>query len=308
MAIVLLRGDQNYEPWMKSFRESFPELPVYTPDQVTDPKSIRMAWTWKAPRGSYAQYPNLEVIGSLGAGVDHLFDDPSLPGKVILTRVVDPYLTGDMAEFVLALCLNAIKNLNTYHHFQEQQLWKELPYRRCNQVKVGILGLGTLGQATGQLLHQLGFQVMGWSKSKKAVEGIQSFAADELEAMLAQSAILICLLPLTSETQGVLNASLFAKLPRAAHLINVGRGGHLQEDDLIPALKSGQLSGASLDVVSQEPLPQEHPFWSHPKIHLTPHIASVSAPSSVVSQLAENYERFIQGEPLKNQVSREDGY
>lgn len=306
LGILLIRNDENYEPWIKAFQQNDPSLDVVTPLVAHEKEAVTMALTWKAPAGSFEGYGQLKVIGSLGAGVDHLFADASLPSDVQLTRVVDEKLSGDMQEFVLALCLNNIKNLHTYAGTSTS--WQPLPYQRVADVSVGILGFGTLGQAVGQRLSSLGFTVSGWSTSLKNVDGMTSYDASQLDQFLAQSQILVCLLPLTDETSRILNQELFNKLPKGAYLINVARGGHLNETDLLAALDSGQLSGAALDVFDTEPLPVDHAYWQHPSILITPHVASVSNPASVVPQIIENYRRMNKDAALLNVVSRERNY
>ena len=307
MALLLIRQDKKYDSWLQALKKDA-HFKVYTPETIKDPAEIKMALTWQAPVGSYANYPNLQVIGSMGAGVDHLFEDPSLPQDVTLTRVVDEKLSGDMQEFVLTLCLSHIKNLNSYAQLQEQTLWKPLKYSRISEVSVGILGFGTLGQAVGKKLSSVGFQVSGWSQSTKDVLGIKSFTGDQLDAFLEGCDILVCLLPLTEDTRGILNARLFKKLPQGAYLINVARGGHLNETDLITALDNGNISGAALDVFQTEPLPEDHAFWGREEILMTPHVASVSNAASVAPQVIENYRRMEAGEELLDQVSREKRY
>ena len=306
MAILLIRNDKDYQPWIDAFHKFDPAIEVVTPETANDTSKVEMAMTWKAPNGSFKGFDNLKVVGSLGAGVDHLFADPSLPQDVKLTRVVDDKLSGDMEEFVLALCLNHIKNLHIYS--QPTNEWKPLPYSRVENVYVGILGFGTLGQAVGKKLKAVGFQVSGWSNTLKNVAGIESYSHDQLDDFLENLNIIVCLLPLTDKTRKILNTKLFDKLPKDTYLINVARGGHLNEEDLLSSLDKGHLSGASLDVFNQEPLPEDHPFWKHPKILITPHVASNSNPPTVVEQIVENYRRMKNSEDLKNRVSRERKY
>lgn len=308
MALLLIRNNKEYQPWIDALQKADPTIEVVTPETINDPGDATMAITWKAPKGSYAKYPNLKVIGSMGAGVDHLFEDESLPEDVILTRVVDEKLASDMQEFVAALCLNHIRNLKTYARLQKENTWKPTDYKRAKEVTVGILGFGTLGQAVGTMLKAIGFNVIGWSSSEKNIDGIKSYTEDELNTFLSKSEILVCLLPLTENTKGILNEELFNKLPQGAYLINVARGGHLVDNDLIEALNSEHLSGAALDVFHTEPLPEEHPFWRQENIIITPHIASMSNAASVSGQVAENYQRMLNGEELLNQVQAKKGY
>lgn len=308
MALLLIRNNNDYESWLKSLKKEDPTVEVLTPETVNDPASVTMALTWKAPQGSFDHYPNLKVIGSMGAGVDHLFEDPSLPHDVILTRVVDDKLASDMQEFVAALCLSHIRNLKEYDELQQKSNWNPTSYKRAADVQVGILGLGTLGQAVGKMLTDIGFQVSGWSLSRKQIPHIKSYSKNELDDFLTHAKILICLLPLTEETRGILDSNLFSKLPDGAFLINVARGGHLVEDDLLQALDSKKISGAALDVFNTEPLPKDHPFWERKEITITPHIASMSNAASVAPQVIENYNRMSAGKKLKNTVSRAQKY
>ena len=309
MALLLIRNDKNYKTWLSAIKKIDPDFPVFTPENLKNKNDIKMILTWKAPHGSFENYPNVEVIGSLGAGVDHLFEDPSLPENIKMTRIVDENLIGDMQEFVLALTLNDCKNLKTYTKFQQEHSWKPIPYKRVANVTVGIMGLGVLGEAVAKTLHQTGFKLTGWANSKKDFEGLKSFAGDaELDNFLATAEILVCLLPLTEKTKGILNKKLFDKLPEDAYLINVARGGHLVDDDLLNALKNEKLSGAALDVFNTEPLPEDHPFWKNDKILITPHTASKSDPASIADQIVDNYNRLQNGEELKNTVSRAKNY
>ncbi len=309
MALLLLRSDKNYDGWLKALKANSPDLPIFTPETLENPNEVKMIISWNAPQGSYSSYPNIEVIGSMGAGVDHLFKDDSLPKDVKITRIVDDYLKNDMREFILALIMNHLKNLDRYVQLQEQKQWERLPYRSVPKVTVGILGLGVLGQAAAEYLHRLNFKVTGWSNSKKDLNFAKSFAGNgELNDFLATAEILVCLLPLTEETKGILNTSLFEKMPDGAFIINVARGGHLVDADLIQAITNGKLSGAALDTFREEPLQKDHPFWENQKIFITPHTASVSSPASVAGQVVDNYRRMKMGEELKNTVSRKRGY
>ena len=309
MSLLLIRNDKNYAPWLKAIEKIDPKLSVFTPENVKNKNDIKMILTWKAPHGSFKDYSNVKVIGSLGAGVDHLFEDPSLPEDIKMTRIVDENLIGDMQEFVLALALNHCKSLKTYNKFQHEHTWKPVPYKRVTNVTVGIMGLGVLGKAVAQILHKTGFKLTGWANSKKDIEGLKSFAGDaELNEFLATAEILVCLLPLTEKTKGILDKNLVDKLPKNAYLINVARGGHLVDDDLLDALKDEKLSGAALDVFHTEPLPEDHAFWDNEKILITPHTASKSDPASIADQIVDNYNRLKNGEELKNTVSRDKNY
>lgn len=270
-----------------------------------DKDEVEYAIAWKHPRGIFKNYPNLKVVASMGAGVDHITSDPEIPEHVKITRIVDNQLREDMGDFVLALILNHLRNLSLHHNSRE---WKPRSYSRIKDTRVGIMGLGVLGSGVAERLLQNGFKVSGWARSPKQIDGVKSFRLEELDDFLQDLDILVCLLPLTPDTENILDAGLFAKLPHGAFLINVARGEHLVEQDLLNNVNSGHLSGASLDVFRKEPLPEDHPFWENANIHITPHIASVTDPKEVVPQIVDNYERMTEGEELKNVVKRDKGY
>ncbi|MGI9549780.1 MAG: 2-hydroxyacid dehydrogenase [Aurantibacter sp.] len=309
MAIVIIRQDDKIEMWKEALLAVRPDLIVYGYHDEYDKESVDMALVWKHPKGALTAYPNLKCIASSGAGVDFIFEDPDAPLHLPITRVVDTFLAKDMSEHVLALILAHLKNLNRYKIDQINKVWRPVQYRRIADFKIGVLGLGALGQVLADDLVKFGFRVQGWSNSQKSLDKVQSFAGqEELSAFLQTSEILVCLLPLTAETCGILNKDLFLQLPKGAYVINVARGGHMVDQDLVEMLDNGHLSGASLDVYHEEPLDSDHPFWRHPKIHMTPHYASVSDTDSVVPQIIENYRRLQDGEPLLNRVSKSKGY
>ncbi len=309
MALVVIRQDDKIELWKKALKAADSSLQVYSYLEDHPKNEILMAVIWKHPAGSLSQYPNLKCIASAGAGVDYIFEDPTRPKNVPITRIVDPYLAGDMSEHVLAVILAHIKNLNTYKLYQVENVWKPLEYLRIKDVTVGILGLGELGALTASDLTNCGFNVKGWSRTKKDIQKVETyFGAEGLSEFLQSVTILVCLLPLTPETAGILNKELLSQLPENAYLVNVARGGHLVDGDLIMLLDNGHLSGACLDVYHTEPLPQAHPFWNHKKIHMTPHYASVSDTDSVIPQLLENYNRLQNDEELQHKVNMDRGY
>lgn len=286
-----------------------PELEVRLWPEIGDPAEIEYALVWRPEAGLLASLPNLKLILSLGAGVDHLLGDPSLPREVPLVRLVDPYLTDAMSEYVALQVLRLHRHDLDYQVQQRVQIWREIEQKNAGERRVGILGFGEIGEATGRRLAALGFPVSGWSRRERTIPGFTLYAGSEgLPRLLAESEILVCLLPLTAETEGILNARSFARLPRGAGLVNAGRGPHLVEEDLIPALDSGQLSAAALDVFRIEPLPSEHPFWRHPRILVTPHIAGATNPLSAAPVVIDNIRRCAAGRPLVNQVDLRRGY
>lgn len=309
MAIIIIRQDNKIDLWKKALLEADPNLDVYSYLEEHPKEEITMAIIWKHPVGSLSAYPNLECIASAGAGVDYIFEDPTRPTDIPITRIVDPFLASDMSEHVLAVVMAHIKHLNTYKLKQVANVWEPVDYQRIKDVTVGILGLGELGALTASDLTKVGFKVQGWSRTKKNIEEVTTYyGQDELSEFLQSTQILVCLLPLTPATEGILNKNLLSQLPQHAYVINVARGGHLVDEDLIMLLDSGHLSGACLDVYHTEPLPKTHPFWNHKKVHMTPHYASVSDTDSVIPQLLENYKRLQTGDELQHRVNIERGY
>jgi glyoxylate/hydroxypyruvate reductase A len=253
--------------------------------------------------------PNLKLILSLGAGIDHILTDPLPPQRVPIVRLVDPYLTAAMSEYVVLQVLRLHRRDLDYQEQQRAQTWRELPQQNAGERSVGILGFGEIGRDAARKLHGLGFPVSGWTRGPRRIDGFATYAgAEGLPRLLADAAILVCVLPLTGETDGILNAANFALMPRGAGLVNAGRGGHLVEADLIPALDSGQLSAAALDVFRDEPLPPEHPFWRHPRILVTPHIAGTTNPETAAPIVLDNIRRFEAGGPLLHRVDPGRGY
>lgn len=306
---MIITQRKELEPWVKAIHEKRPDLKVRIYPDNGNHEEVTFALAWNHPVGVFRQFKNLKCIASMGAGVDHILKDPDLPEDAVITRVTDRNLTDDMATFTLALVLSHIRDLPFYKTQEQQQAWQRKGYKRIPEVTVGVMGMGVLGSQVARVLRQAGFRVVGWATTAKQLEGIPVYAgAGELEAFLAQADVLICLLPLTDETADILNRNTFSKLPAGAYVINVARGEHLVEADLIQMIDAGHLSGASLDVFREEPLPEGHPFWSHPKISVTPHIASVTDPASAIEQILENYDRLQRQEPLRNVVSRQKGY
>ncbi len=308
MAIVIIRQDQKIEAWKTALKAADPNLQVFSYLEDHPVSDIDMALVWKHPRGALTKYPNLRCIASSGAGVDFIFED-DYPKKTPITRVVDTMLANDMSEHVIAVVFSYLKNLGSYRLDQTRGIWKPRDYHRICDFTIGILGIGALGTVLANDLIKYGFKAKGWAQSKKAIDGLPMFLGDaQLPSFLADIHILVCLLPLTEKTAGILNKALFDQLPKGAYIINVARGGHLVDADLLQMIDSGHLSGACLDVYHEEPLPATHPFWQHDKIHMTPHYASVSDTASVVPQIIENYQRLQDGRALLHQVSQNKGY
>lgn len=309
MTLIMKPDLEHACAWSDVFTDAMPEMPVRDWSAPGDKADIEFAFVWAPEPGALREFPNLKCIFSIGAGVDHLLKDPDLPDGVPIVRMVEPELTQGMSEYVTMHVLRYHREVPALEQQQRDKLWHELIAPTAPSRKVGILGLGVLGQDCARVLHALKFDLASWSRTPKQVDGVQSFhGADGLDPFLARTEILVCLLPLTAETEGILNRDLFAKLPRGAALINAGRGGHQVEADILEALDSGQLSGATLDVFRTEPLPTDSPFWTHPKVTLTPHIASVTQQVSAIEQVVANIRRIQAGEAPLNTVDRELGY
>jgi glyoxylate/hydroxypyruvate reductase A len=279
-----------------------------------DRESIRYALSWRHPPGALKDLPNLRVIVSLGAGVDHLFSDPALPDRPIV-RVVDPDLTNRMSEWVVMHALAHLRQLRRYERQQSERVWADDDQQpRASDIQIGVLGLGVMGKDAAVKLKALGFKVAGWSASPKSLAEVACFSgADGLKLLLAQTDILVVLLPLTEATCGIINAPLLSQLNRGGSLggpilINAGRGGLQVEADLLTALASGALKGASLDVFEREPLPKDSRLWSHPEVYVSPHNAAMSSPKAIASLVARQIEAYERGEPLAHVVDPRRGY
>ncbi|TYP91929.1 glyoxylate/hydroxypyruvate reductase A [Fodinibius salinus] len=309
MSLLLIAPDRDMSDWEQALQKSDPNLDIEIWPDVEDPKRVQFAVCWNHPKNVLNQYPNLQAVSSLGAGVDHLLADEELPESTDICRVVSPSLVQQMKEYVLAAVLNIQRNIVHYIHQNEQGRWQPHNHQLSGEVKVGIMGLGELGRPVAQQLANIGYHVSGWSRSTKDVENITTYAGtEEFETFLHNTQMLVCLLPLTQETEGVLNLETFKALNNPAWIINVGRGEHLIDEDLIYALDSDILQGAWLDVFSEEPLPDKHAFWNRPNIIITPHIASITQPSGSADQIVENYKRALSGMELNYKVDRNKGY
>jgi glyoxylate/hydroxypyruvate reductase A len=313
MAILLAIEGWEPDAWLTRFRALAGGREVRLAPEIGDPADIRYACAWKAPAGLLATLPNLRAIFSLGAGVDHLFADPSLP-DVPIVRIIDPDLTMRMTEYVVLHVLLHHRRFKEYDAQQRERVWRELNDPAASEVRVGLLGLGVLGRAAAAALKLLGFQINGWSRKQRVVPGVMSFAgAAGLKPFLARTDILVALLPLTEATCGFINYELLRGLARdgplgGPSLINAGRGGSQVEADILRALDDGTLACASLDVFQTEPLPADSPLWSHSKVFVTPHNAAQSDPRALTRYVLAQIERFERGLPLENVVDRRVGY
>ncbi|HUZ72416.1 MAG TPA: glyoxylate/hydroxypyruvate reductase A [Stellaceae bacterium] len=309
MRAAFLSTDLPFAPWAAALKRHFPELDLRCWPDVGDRAAVEAALVWAPPPGALAALPGLRLIHVLGAGVDHVLADPDRPAGVPLVRLVDPAMTAAMGEYVQFQALRLHLQDLTYREQQGARAWRAQPQVIARQRRIGILGLGVLGSEAALRLEVLGFDVAGWSRRGRRVRGISCHhGADGLAAIAARSEILVCLLPLTPETENILDAALFAAMPRGAAIVNCGRGAHLAEADLLAALDSGQLSAAVLDVFRDEPLPPAHPFWRHPRVVVTPHVAAATNPDTAAPIVAAALRRFAEGKRVANLVVPARGY
>ena len=315
VTVLYMAPGETSEPWREAFGAQLPgaDFRVWSEnsdqDETGNPDEIDYAMVWKPKPGVLKTFPNLKAIFSLGAGVDHLWNDPDLPEGVPLVRLVDRCLTQGMSEYVLYWTIHYHRKMWVYDKWRQENRWKRLRQADAEARRVGILGLGELGGDAARKLVPLHYQVAGWSRSKKDIPGVECFhGEDQLIPFLNRTEILICLLPLTPDTQGIINKDTMAALPQGAFLINCARGGHVVDDDLIAALDSGHMEGATLDVFHTEPLPDDHPYWTHPKVTVTPHMASLTVPASSTEWYVKNIQRMEAGEPPLNTVDPKTKY
>lgn len=293
--------------WARVFAERRPDLPFRIWPDGGDPAEVRFLAAWQPP-DDFGRFPNLELLFSVGAGVDQL-DLSALPPELPVVRMIEPGLGAGMAEYVCWAVLSLQRGMVGCLDRQRRGVWQAQPMRPAAACRVGVMGLGVLGRAALERLAGFGHPLSGWSRTRHDLPGVACHAgAAELPAFLAGCDVLACLLPLTPETRGILDAALFAQLPRGAAVVNAGRGAHLASADLLDALASGQLSAAILDVTDPEPPPEGHPFWTHPRIWLTPHSASSTGGESGADAVLDNLERHARGLAPLGLVDRSRGY
>ncbi|MCB1479161.1 MAG: glyoxylate/hydroxypyruvate reductase A [Rhodobiaceae bacterium] len=315
MSLLLAVTGWDYGPWVERFRTAAPGLDIVTADGTFDPATVRYAAAWNAPEGIFANLPNVEIVFSLGAGVDHLLKRGDLPDAPVV-RVVNDDLTMRMTEWVTLQVLLHHRQQRAYDAFQRAGKWEPLWQPVASRVRVGVMGLGVLGRDAVEKLASLGFDVAGWSRSQKEISGITCYSGDEgLKTFLARTDILVVLLPSTPDTSGIINAELIRGLARDGVLperfpvlINAGRGALQVEADILATLDDGSLKGASLDVFHIEPLPSDSAFWPHPNVTVTPHVAAESDPQAIADGVVEEITRYERGEPLRYTVDRGKGY
>ena len=310
MKMLFLSPTDPLDKWRVMMGDIMPELELINWEPGLDPQDdIDYALVWKPPAGVLKTFTGLKAILSLGAGVDGIFVDPELPTHLPIVRLIDQGLTEGMSEYMIYWTLHFHRDFDVYHQRAKDKVWKQHRQAITANRRVGIMGMGELGSDAAKKLHALGFDVAGWSRSPKSIDGVESFSGDDgMIPFLERSDILICLLPLTSSTHGIINKQLLSHLPEKAVLINGARGGHVVDDDLRDVLDSGHLRAAVLDVFNIEPLPEDHYWWDHPKVTVTPHVASQTQPHSAAERIKYSIQCFEKGETPPNVVDINKGY
>ncbi|WP_323755938.1 glyoxylate/hydroxypyruvate reductase A [Roseivirga sp.] len=306
--IDILLSTSIWDPkaWIEGLSQSEYVSKIHVWPTEDDLSKVEALFVWKPlAKGVIEKLPNLKWISSLGAGVDHLMTDPQVPENIPITRIVDPNLTTDMANYVMMGVIMHQRSFGLLQQNQQKTHWERITY---NKLRVGVMGLGELGGHLAKQLCSAGFEVSGYSRTQKQIEGVQCYDENNLDTFLSKLDVLVNLLPITPKTVGILNHELLIKTSKGCYLINVARGNHLVDNDLLKLLQENHLSGAMLDVFHQEPLPSDHPFWTHEKVVVTPHVASVTSPESAISLLKENIERLINGGDLLHQIDMDNGY
>jgi glyoxylate/hydroxypyruvate reductase A len=308
MSVIFYSEGDDPKPWRSAFAASFPAMPFHVWPDVGEAGSVRYALVWNPPPCLLNKFPKLRAVLALGAGVDGLLTDPTTP-DVPIVRLLGAGLAPQMAEYALYAVLHFHRAMPQYHAQQAKSAWRPLAPVLSSQWTVGVMGTGVIGGLIAENLVALGYDVRGWSRSGTRIDGVESFAGEaQLVSFLSGSRVVVNALPLTDKTSGILGARTFMSMPAGSYVVNIGRGGHLIEGDLLAALDSGHIAGAMLDVFNEEPLPATHPFWSHPRVVVTPHIAGVTVASEAEAQVIENVKRMERGESPVGAVDRGRGY
>ena len=302
-------GGETAESYIREMRRLDPGLEIREWPDIGNPEDVDIAMVWKMPHGELAKFPNLKLIISMAAGVDHVLSDPDRPEGVPIVRVTDPHMARSMGHWFLMNILRLHRETAHYDKLRSQKIWPAEIAFDTDSVSVGILGLGYLGVHVAQMLKAVGLRVQGWSRTEKNLDGIHSFSGRKgLDQMLSNTNYLACLLPNTAVTEGIMNLSLFNKMPRGSYVLNAGRGSQLVESDLLEALNNGQIKGAALDVFETEPLPKDHPFWTDSRILLTPHHAAEVFLPAAAKIFLKNIYSIRNNLPLMGLVNQELGY
>ena len=305
--VILICPSKERKKWITIFKKLMPIWNIQSLEGVKNTDLIDTALVWNHPSGVLKKFKNLTLICSLGAGVDHLLSDPDIPKGVKITRIVDPMLSFSMSNYIIMAVLQYHRKLDKYLEDKKNKIWDHDLSPEVN-LSIGILGLGILGRDAAIKLKNLGFKLYGYSPSPKQIDGVECFSGEEISIFLKKINTLVCTVPYTPKTHNLLSEKLFKQLQNPTYLINVARGKVQNEVDIINAVNTGILTGAFLDVFEKEPLPTSSPLWSHDKIKITPHIASVTNADAGAKQIIENYRRYIKNEKLMNEVNLDKGY
>ena len=315
MAFLFILPTWPVDVWTSAMKKVAPDIDIRVwPDKMGDVEDIEYCAAWLPPPGVVKSLPNLKVIMSLGAGVDAILKDETIPHNIPIVRVNDPDLTGRMTEYIVLHVLMHHRQQRRIDENQTKKIWDSFPTHAARDLSVGIMGMGVMGADSALKLRDIGFRVAGWSRSRKSILGVDSFVGEaEFDAFLARTDVLVSLLPATPDTDGIINRQTIRTLSRkgpfgAPIVINAGRGRQQVAEDILAALDAGELHAATLDVFTVEPLPADSPLWSHPRVTVTPHCAADSDPETICAYVANNIRRHRYGEKLDNLVDRTRGY
>ncbi len=309
MHVLFALPHRNPDEWLPGLQAAMPDFKISVWDPSGPPSNADVALVWKPPVELFKHETNLKAVFNLGAGVDALLKMAEIPPHVQIVRLEDAGMSVQMAEYVLYALWRESRSFARYEADQANGRWDPLPGLRREQWPVGVLGLGKVGARVAEALAGFEYPVAGWSRSPRDIAGVQTYAGtDQLPAFLARTRVLVNVLPLTGETEGILNRATLSQLLPQAHLINVGRGEHQNEEDILALLQEGRLDSATLDVFRTEPLPAASGLWTHPRVHVTPHIAASTLREETITQIAGKIRQLASGEPMSGVVARERGY
>jgi glyoxylate/hydroxypyruvate reductase A len=309
MALLIKPGRDPAENWIKAIAADIPDLDMRVWPDAGNRDEVEFIIANQLPAGEFASFPNLKFVASTSAGVDRLLTDPDFPAHVPIIRSINTQRTATMCAWVCYQVIGHHRRFDRYRENQPNKIWEHQHYAPPDEVGIGVMGLGTLGGTAARTLKGFMYDVAGWSRSPKTMDGIRCFSgADELEAFLARSDIIVSILPGTEETTDLLNRETLALLPAGAYIVNCGRGNLIDDDALIEAMDQGHIAGAALDVFRTEPLPADHPFWSHPKVTMTPHYSSNGGAKHGVGVVIENIRRARAGAPFEDVINKDLGY
>ena len=308
MSILIVAKNKDLEPWIKEFLKKDKTLSIEIYPNIKDKDKITMVLMWSKSDINFKEYKNLKCISSMGAGVNHILENTSINKDVAITKIVDKNLINSMWEYLLTCTMNVVTNQYKYINQKQTKLWKQQSSKPISEYTIGIMGLGQLGKNTAINFEKIGFKVKGYSNTRKCIDNIKCYNKKEKNEFKKDIDILINLMPLTKINYEIFNLEFFKTLKKGCYFINVGRGEHIKDDDLIIALEQNMLSVATLDVFRTEPLEKHHPFWDNDKIIITPHSASITNPVSVINQILNNYKKLNKNEELLHQIDKTKGY